>query len=74
MRFVEFVPFRLTEMADIFSIRIDGKENTELQEFFITFKKAESPNLQNDFEQIIKTLAGIGAQGAKESFFRPEGK
>jgi hypothetical protein len=58
MRFVEFVPFRLTEMADIFSIRIDGKENTELQEFFITFKKAESPNLQNDFEQIIKTLAG----------------
>ena len=31
MRFVEFVPFRLTEMADIFSIRIDGRDNTKLE-------------------------------------------
>lgn len=29
MREVEFVPFRLTDNADIYSIRIDGRENTE---------------------------------------------
>ena len=74
MRQVEFIPFRLTEMADIFSIRIDGKENTELQEFFITFKNPTDQNIQNDLEQVIKSLVGIGNQGAKESFFRPEGK
>lgn len=37
MRSVEFVPFRLTEVADIYSIKIDGKENTEFQEFMIHF-------------------------------------
>lgn len=74
MRLVEFIPFRLTEMADIFSIKIDGKETTESQEFFITFKNTEQFNLQSDFEQVIKSLAGIGEHGAKESFFRPEGK
>ena len=35
MRQVEFVPFRLTDVADIFSIKIDGKECTELQELRI---------------------------------------
>lgn len=74
MRQVEFIPFRLTDMADIFSIKIDGKENSELQEFFINFKDTTNIDLQNDFEQIIKSLVGIGNQGAKESFFRPEGK
>ena len=38
MRVIEFVPFRLTEAADIYSIKIDGKENTEFQEFMINFK------------------------------------
>jgi hypothetical protein len=33
MKVVEFVPFRLTEAADIYSIKIDGKEDTEFQEF-----------------------------------------
>ena len=74
MRQVEFVPFRLTEVADIFSIRIDGKENTELQEFFVTFKNTENKILQKDFEQVLKSLAGIGSNEARESFFRPEGK
>ena len=74
MRQVEFVPFKLTDIADIFSIRIEGKEETELQEFLITYKESQSLHLQNDFEQIIKSLIGIGAEGAKEYFFRPEGK
>ena len=63
MRQVEFVPFKLTDVAE-----------TELQEFLITFKDSQIPHLQNDFEQIIKSLIGIGEHGAKESFFRPEGK
>ena len=33
MRQVEFVPFRLTDVAEIYSIRIEGKENSEIQEF-----------------------------------------
>lgn len=74
MREVEFVPFRLTEVAEIFTIRIDGKDKTELQEFLITFREIESKNLKKDFVQILQTLAGIVQEGAKEVFFRPEGK
>lgn len=40
MRQVEFIPFKLTDIADIFSIRIDGKDNSELHEFFISFRNA----------------------------------
>lgn len=74
MRQVEFVPFRLTDAAEIFSIKIDGKEHTELQEFIITFRNVKNNHLLNDYEQIIKSLAGIVENGVKESFFRPEGK
>lgn len=74
MREVEFVPFRLTEVAEIFSIRIVGNEHSELQDFLIAFKSIESPDLHKDFEQILKTLAGIAQEGAKQSFFRQEGK
>ena len=31
MRQVEFVPFRLTDIAEIYSIRIEGKENSEIR-------------------------------------------
>lgn len=74
MRQVEFVPFRLTDAAEIFSIKIDGEEHTELQEFIITFRNVKNNHLLNDYEQIIKSLAGIVENGVKESFFRPEGK
>lgn len=74
MRKVEFVPFRLTETGEIFSIRIDQKEKTELQEFLIAFKNIKQYNLRQDYEQILKTIAGISDHGVKESFFRHEGK
>ena len=74
MRKVEFVPFRLTETAEIFSIRIDQKEKTELLEFLIAFKNIKQYNLRQDYEQILKTIAGISDHGVKESFFRHEGK
>ena len=74
MRQVEFVPFRLSEVADIFSIRIDGKEDSELKEFIISFKDNIGEDLQKDFEQVIKTLAEVAQKGVRESFFRPEGK
>lgn len=38
MRHVEFVPFWLTKEVEIFSIRIDEKENTETNEFILMFK------------------------------------
>ncbi len=74
MRQVEFVPFRLTDVAEIFTIKIEGKGYTELQEFIITFRNVKNNHLKNDYEQIIKSLAGIVENGVKESFFRPEGK
>lgn len=74
MRQVEFVPFRLTDAADIYSIRIDGKVNTELQEFIITFKDTGDRFLREDFSEIIKSVQTISVKGAKEYFFRPEGK
>lgn len=74
MRQVEFIPFKLTDIADIFSIRIDGKDNSELHEFFISFRNTPDIDLQKDFEQIVKSLVEMGNQGAKEHFFRPEGK
>ena len=32
MKDIEFIPFLLTEKADIFSIRLDGNEKTETEE------------------------------------------
>ena len=52
MRQVEFVPFRLTEAADIYSIRIEGKETTEFQEFLINFKDIDDDYLRSDFNRI----------------------
>lgn len=74
MRNVEFVPFRLTEATDIYSIKINGKENTEFHEFLINFKDADIRTLADDFNRILKSLQTIINEGAKEYYFRPEGK
>ena len=74
MRLVEFVPFRLTEIAEIFTIKINGKESTEAQEFIIAFKDTDNAHLHSDIQQILKTIEKNKKNGAKESFFRPEGK
>ena len=71
---MEFVPFRLTDVAEIYSIRIEGKENSEIQEFIITFKDIPDKYLKNDFDGIIRNLIKISEKGAAESMFRPEGK
>lgn len=74
MRNVGFVPFRLTEAADIYSIKIDGKINTEFQEFMINFKDTKKCWLEEDFNRILKSLQTIMNKGVKEYYFRPEGK
>ena len=74
MRRVEFVPVKLSDVAEIFSVRIDNKEYTELQEFIITIRDVKEKHLHNDYEQILKSLAEISDKGAREYFFRPEGK
>lgn len=74
MRKVEFVPFRLTEAADVYSIRIDGKEKTEFHEFMMTFKDSDDDYLANDFHRILNTLNILTTQGIKEYHFRPEGR
>ncbi len=73
MRRVEFVPFRLTDVAEIFSIRLEDKKYSELQEFLIGYKDSKDTYIRNDLDEIIKSFAGIVSEGVKESFFRPEG-
>ena len=73
MRQVEFVPFWLTEEAEIFTIRIDEKENTETNEFILMFKDSVNTDLKDDFSRIFQTLKNISMRGAEENMFRPEG-
>lgn len=73
MRQVEFVPFRLTEAADIYSIRIEGKETTEFQEFLINFKDIDDDYLRSDFNRILASLSTMINNGIMERYFRPEG-
>ena len=73
MRQVEFVPFRLTEAADIYSIRIVGKETTEFQEFLISFKDIDDNYLRSDFNRILASLSTMINNGIMERYFRPEG-
>ena len=68
------MPFRLTEAVDIYSIRIDGNDKTEFQEFFITFKDIDDSFLADDFDRILKALLKISVEGLSDSLFRPEGK
>ena len=73
MKCVEFVPFLLTEVADIFSIRIDGDKISEVEKFFILFKDSTDPFLKDDLTRIINGLSQIANNGALERFFRNEG-
>ena len=73
MRSVEFVPFLLTDQADIFTIRINGDSNTELEKFLVMFKDSENKYIQRDLESILKAISNISQNGALESYFRPEG-
>ena len=73
MRKVEFVPFLLTDVTDIFSIRIDGDRLSEVEKFLIMFKDTASPVLKDDLDRIINGLSQIAENGALERFFRNEG-
>lgn len=68
MKQVEFVPFRLTETADIYSIRINGKEKTEFQEFLINFKDVDDEYLKSDFNRILASLNTMINNGIKERY------
>ena len=74
MRLVEFVPFKFTDEAEIYSIRIDNKENTEFQEFMINFKNTSDCYLECDFNRIIASVNTMLDKGALERFFRIEGQ
>lgn len=73
MRQVEFVPFRLTEAADIYSIRIEGKETTEFQEFLISFKDIDDDYLRSDFNRILASLSTMINNGIMERSFGLKG-
>ena len=73
MKKVDFVPFLLTETTDIFSIRIEGEQQTEVEKFLVLFKDSENHYIQADLESILKAISNISQNGALESYFRPEG-
>ena len=73
MRQVEFIPFWLTDEAEIYTIRIGEKSDSETHEFIMMFKDSGNPELKDDFARIFQTLKNISANGAEENMFRPEG-
>ena len=66
MKKIEFVPFLLTEVTDIFSIRIDGDRLSEVQKFLVMFKDTSDPVLSSHIEtlqSIDKRLNELGEKG-----------
>ena len=45
MRQVEFVPFWLTDEVEVYTIRINGKANTETNEFILMFRNTNISHL-----------------------------
>lgn len=74
LRRVEFVPLLLTETTDIFTIRLNGEDETEFHKFFILFKDTEDKYLKDDLDRIIAAIDKIAQNGALENYFRLEGK
>lgn len=74
MRKIEFVPVILTDVTDIFTIRIDNDTLTEFHKFLIMFKDTTNPYLKDDLFRIESAINQIAQNGALESLFRPEGK
>ena len=74
MRKIEFVPVILTDVTDIFTIRIDNDTLTEFHKFLIMFKDTQNPYLKDDLFRIESAIKQIAQNGALESLFRPEGK
>ena len=74
MKLVEFAPIRLTEAAEIYSIRIDGDTHAELQKFLIRFKDENDEFLKDDLYRIAEAIRKMAELSILERFFRPEGK
>ena len=66
MRQVEFIPFWLTDEAEIYTIRIGEKSDSETHEFIMMFKDSVNPELKDDFARIFQTLKNISVNGAAE--------
>lgn len=74
MRKIDFVPLILSDVTDIFAIRVDTDRLTEFQKFLIMFKDTPDPYIKDDLFRIEAALEQIAQNGALESLFRPEGK
>lgn len=68
------MPVILTDVTDIFTIRIDNDTLTEFHKFLIMFKDTPNPYLKDDLFRIESAIKQIAQNGALESLFRPEGK
>ena len=73
MRSVEFIPFRLTDQADIYPIRVDNQPLTETGKFLAGFKDSEDRYIRDDFNRILLAIQEMATKGILERFFRIEG-
>lgn len=71
---IEFKPYRLTDIAEIYSIVIDGSAQSELEKFLVLYRVTQDPYLLDDYARIVLALNKIAEQGALERIFRNEGK
>ena len=69
---MEFEPVLLGREADIFAIRFVDESSSEFEKFLLLFK--DNKLYQNDMKSILNTIENIFTQGAKEYYFRLEGK
>lgn len=47
------MPFWLTDEVEVFTIRIDGKANTEINEFILMFRNSNISRQSEEFARIF---------------------
>ncbi len=72
MRKVEFEPYALGGEADIFAIKYSNEKEPEVERFLVMYKDDEM--FEGDMQSILYTLEQLCLNGAKEYYFRREGK
>lgn len=73
MRQVEFVPLLIRENAEVFTIRIDGNENTEFSKMLALVQESGDQYIERDKAEVLKVLTRMTVKGVLESLFRCEG-
>lgn len=63
--------FEETDLVNFYTIRFEGNEYTEFENFLKTHREEK---FEKDLARIVVWIDKIGESGALERYFRPEGK